>query len=73
MKCPFNSNKSFIKLEKLLHFYEIPLFVEQSYENSIYIFALSIYDMLHNWLIGFVGRVFTNGPGNSVSIPSRVI
>ena len=25
----FNSGKSFIKLEKLLHFYEIPLFVEQ--------------------------------------------
>ena len=42
IKYPFNFGKSFIKFKKLLHFYEIPLFVEQVYKNFIYIFALSI-------------------------------
>ena len=26
-----------------------------------------------NWLIGLVSRVFTNGPGDLVSIPGRII
>ena len=34
-------------------------------------YILDIY--IYNRLIGFVGRVFTNGPGDLGSIPGRVI
>ena len=37
---------------------------------GIYIY---IYIYISNWLIGQVGRVFTNGPGDLDSIPGRVI
>ena len=73
IKYPFNFGKSFIKFKKLLQFYEIPLFVKKLYKNFIYIFALSIYDMLQNRLICLVGTVVTNGLVEVGSIPCYII
>ena len=40
----------------------------------IYIYNYNIYiNIISNRLIGLVGRVFTNGPGDWGSIPGRVI
>ena len=41
-------------------------------QSSIYsYFMISI--GLHNWLIGLVGRVFANGPGDLGSIPGSIM
>ena len=41
-------------------------FTKQSQEKKIILYYI-------NWLIGLVGRVFANGPGDRSSIPGRVI
>ena len=43
-----------------------------SWENNK-IPYLSRYALLQKWLIGLVGRMFVNGPGDLDSIPSHVI
>ena len=37
----------------------------------VYTYVINIY--IYIWLIGLVGRVFANGPGDLGSIPGRVI
>ena len=35
--------------------------------------SVCVNDLVSNWLVGLVGRVFANGPGDWGSIPGRVI